>query len=119
MRDGYMRTREGFLLVYSITSRASFNEIEVFRKQILRVKDTDHVPMFLVGNKCDLENERVVTTAELQERAKQWKCEYAETSALQRLNVQEAFFGCSRQIKKYREEQNQMCVESGEMCCCN
>jgi len=62
MREQYMRTGEGFLLVYSITSRQSFEEIMTFQQQILRVKDKDYFPMILVGNKCDLESEREVST---------------------------------------------------------
>ena len=61
MREQYMRTGEGFLLVYSINSRQSFEEISTFQQQILRVKDRDYFPMVVVGNKCDLENEREVT----------------------------------------------------------
>jgi GTPase SAR1 family protein len=55
-----MRTGEGFLLVYSITSRNSFEEINTFYQQILRVKDQDNVPVIIVANKCDLEYERQV-----------------------------------------------------------
>jgi small GTP-binding protein len=61
MREQYMRTGEGFLLVYSITSRQSFEEITTFQQQILRVKDKDYFPMVVVGNKCDLEGEREVS----------------------------------------------------------
>ncbi len=61
MREQYMRTGEGFLLVYSITSRQSFEEIMTFHQQILRVKDKDYFPIMLVGNKCDLESERQVS----------------------------------------------------------
>ena len=57
-----MRTGEGFLLVYSITSRQSFEEILTFQQQILRVKDKDYFPIIVVGNKCDLDNEREVST---------------------------------------------------------
>ena len=60
MREQYMRTGEGFLLVYSITSRQTFEEIVTFQQQILRVKDKDYFPMIVVGNKCDLEGERQV-----------------------------------------------------------
>jgi small GTP-binding protein len=60
MREQYMRTGEGFVLVYSITARESFEEINQFHQQILRVKDKDNFPMVLVGNKCDLEFERQV-----------------------------------------------------------
>lgn len=62
MREQYMRTGEGFLLVYSITDRQSFEEIMTFQQQILRVKDKDYFPMIVVGNKCDLEGERQVST---------------------------------------------------------
>ena len=55
-----MRTGEGFLLVYSITSRNSFEEISTFHQQILRVKDKDSFPVILIANKCDLEFERQV-----------------------------------------------------------
>lgn len=61
MREQYMRTGEGFLLVYSITSRQSFEEIMTFQQQILRVKDKDYFPIIVVGNKCDLESERQVS----------------------------------------------------------
>lgn len=61
MREQYMRTGEGFLLVYSIASRQSFEEIQQFQQQILRVKDKDYFPIIIVGNKCDLEGEREVT----------------------------------------------------------
>lgn len=60
MREQYMRTGEGFLLVYSITSRNSFEEISTFHQQILRVKDQDTFPVIVVANKCDLEYERQV-----------------------------------------------------------
>ena len=60
MREQYMRTGEGFLLVYSITSRNSFEEISTFHQQILRVKDKDSFPVIVVANKCDLEYERQV-----------------------------------------------------------
>jgi GTPase KRas protein len=46
----YMRTGQGFLCVYSITNRSSFEEISTFREHIIRVKDEDNVPMILVGS---------------------------------------------------------------------
>jgi hypothetical protein len=47
MRDQYMRTGQGFLMVYAITSRSSFEELVGFKDQILRVKETDQVPMVI------------------------------------------------------------------------
>ncbi|XP_043405730.1 ras-related protein R-Ras2 isoform X1 [Chelonia mydas] len=58
MREQYMRTGEGFLLVFSVTDRGSFEEIYKFQRQILRVKDRDEFPMILVGNKADLDHQR-------------------------------------------------------------
>jgi hypothetical protein len=52
MRDQYMRTGQGFLIVYSVTSPSSFHEVSQFRDQILRVKDADTVPIVIVGNKA-------------------------------------------------------------------
>jgi GTPase SAR1 family protein len=49
-----MKNGQGFVLVYSITSQATFNDLQELREQILRVKDTADVPMVLVGNKSDL-----------------------------------------------------------------
>jgi GTPase KRas protein len=60
MREHYMLDGEGFLLVYSITERDSFKMIEAYHQQILRVKDTQAVPIVVVGNKSDLEGERLV-----------------------------------------------------------
>ncbi|KAJ8390929.1 hypothetical protein AAFF_G00098490 [Aldrovandia affinis] len=54
MRDQYMRTGEGFLCVFAINNTKSFEDIHQYREQIKRVKDSDDVPMVLVGNKCDL-----------------------------------------------------------------
>lgn len=50
-----------------------------FREQIKRVKDSDDVPMVLVGNKCDLA--RTVDTKQAQELARSYGIEFVETSA--------------------------------------
>ncbi len=45
MRDNYMRTGEGFLCVFAVNNRKSFEDISQYREQINRVKDADEVPM--------------------------------------------------------------------------
>jgi GTPase SAR1 family protein len=52
MRDQYMRTGQGFLIVYSCTSPSTFHEVSQFRDQILRVKDADSAPIVIVANKA-------------------------------------------------------------------
>ncbi|KAI9001668.1 Ras GTPase [Gaertneriomyces sp. JEL0708] len=104
MREQYMRTGEGFLCVYSITSRNSFEEISTFYQQILRVKDKDYYPIIIVANKCDLEAERVVSTQEGRDLARQFGCKFVETSAKQKINVDEAFYSLVREIRRFNRE---------------
>jgi hypothetical protein len=98
MRDQNNRESTGFIVMYSITSRASFMEVSTYRDQVLRVKDVDCVPMILVGNKCDLEEKREVSTQEGIDLAKAWGSEHLETSAKSRLNVDEAFYLIARTV---------------------
>jgi len=104
MREQYMRTGEGFLLVYSMTSRQSFEEIVTFQQQILRVKDKDYFPIIVVGNKCDLESERQVSTEEGKQLARSFGCKFIETSAKSRINVDNAFYDIVREIRKYNKD---------------
>ncbi|KAL3470900.1 ras family-domain-containing protein [Aspergillus californicus] len=104
MREQYMRTGEGFLLIYSITSRQSFEEIMTFQQQILRVKDKDYFPIIVVANKCDLEKERVVSEQEGEALARQFDCKFIETSAKSRINVENAFYELVREIRRYNKE---------------
>eukprot|EP01111_Echinosteliopsis_oligospora_P018281 TRINITY_DN8282_c0_g2_i2.p1 TRINITY_DN8282_c0_g2~~TRINITY_DN8282_c0_g2_i2.p1 ORF type:complete len:189 (-),score=45.75 TRINITY_DN8282_c0_g2_i2:86-652(-) len=102
MRDQYMRNGQGYAIVFDITSRFSFQEAAMFRDQILRAKDLDFVPMILIGNKSDLEHERQVTTIEGIDLAKAFGCQYIETSAMNNINVHEAFYQLVREIR-YQE----------------
>jgi small GTP-binding protein len=104
MRDLYMKNGQGFVLAYSITSQATFNDLVELREQILRVKDMDKVPMVLAGNKCDLEDDRVVSREQGSGLATQWGCTFLETSARKKVNVDEVFFDLVRQINKAMPE---------------
>jgi len=103
MQDQWMRDGQGFLLVYNIISRPTFNEVNVLYDKILRTKDTDKVPLVLVGNKCDLKDARQVTYNEGAELAKQWGCPFYETSAKIKLNNEECFYELVREIRRMRK----------------
>lgn len=102
MRDLYMKTGEGFLLVFSLTDRHTFEEISTFYNQILRVKGetVQFVPMILVGNKSDLVDERQVSHEEAIQLAKRFNCAYIETSAKTGVNVNEAFHGLVKMVMR-------------------
>lgn len=82
MRDLYIKNGQGFIIVYSLTSKQSFNDSKLIREQILRVKGTEKVPIVLAANKSDLTGpEREVSTEEGYSLANEWCVPYIETSA--------------------------------------
>ena len=100
LRDQWIRECEGFIIIYSIISSLSFHQVEVFKRQVVRVKDKENLPMMLVGNKCDLEDEREVSFAEGTALAEKLGCQFKEASAKTRVNVEEAFYDLVRAIRK-------------------
>ncbi|KAL7668712.1 hypothetical protein ACOME3_009403 [Neoechinorhynchus agilis] len=100
MRDLYMKNGQGFVIVYSITAQSTFNDIKDLRDQIRKVKDTDHIPIVLVGNKCDLSNERAVPTSVGLDFANALNCTFMEASAKCRINVDDIFYDLVRQIDR-------------------
>eukprot|EP01129_Flabellula_baltica_P003411 TRINITY_DN1317_c0_g1_i1.p1 TRINITY_DN1317_c0_g1~~TRINITY_DN1317_c0_g1_i1.p1 ORF type:complete len:192 (+),score=49.12 TRINITY_DN1317_c0_g1_i1:116-691(+) len=104
MREMYIRSSEGFLLVYSITSQLSVDEVTIIREQITRIKDSDDVPIVLVGNKCDLNDQyRVITREDGEKMAKAFRVPFFETSAKTRVNIEESYFELVRQIRRMRD----------------
>nr|XP_033816768.1 GTPase HRas-like isoform X2 [Geotrypetes seraphini] len=103
MRDQYMRTGEGFLCVFAINNMKSFQDVHHYREQINRVKDSDDVPMVLVGNKCDLPS-RTIDTKQAQELARGYGIPFIETSAKTRQGVEDAFYTLVREIRKHKEK---------------
>lgn len=100
MREQYMRKGDAFLLVYSVTDKASFMNIRHFHTLILRVKDKDAYPMILVANKVDLVHLRQVSQEQGQELANMLKIPYIETSAKNPpVNVDRAFHEVVRIIR--------------------
>ena|SRR3990167_2914667 len=102
MRDQYMRSGEGFIVVYSITDKSSNEELVTYIEQILRVKDVDYIPMVIIGNKCDLESDRQVETQAGEIVAEIHKAAFFETSAKFGINIDEAIVALSKKIVQIR-----------------
>jgi len=101
MRDQYIRSGQGFIIVYSITSKSSFESLSTFHDQILRVKDEDTFPVVILGNKCDLEKDREVMNPDAKAFAESIQAPLYETSAKARINVEEGFYQLVREIRKW------------------
>lgn len=122
LRDQWIRDGEGFVLVYSISSRSSFMRIKKFHAQIQRVKEScasspsytgspisvanpnAPVPIMLVGNKSDRVTEREVSTQEGHALARELNCEFVEASAKNCINVEKAFYDVVRILRRQRQQ---------------
>ncbi|WWD16653.1 hypothetical protein CI109_101083 [Kwoniella shandongensis] len=111
LNDLFIRKSEGFVLVFSLTQRDSFEEIIRTRETIERIKlpqETGHgIPIVIVGNKCDLVDEREVDMVEGEKLAQQWHCHYYETSARTATNVNPVFEEIVRQMRLQDYRRNQ------------
>ncbi|KAH7830947.1 Ras1 [Monocercomonoides exilis] len=104
MQDQYILSGDGFLLVYAVDSKPSFDEIRKLRDRILTVKEKDKVPIVICANKRDLSmNYHHVSSQEGRDMAKSFGCPLLETSAKERFNVVEAFHTLVREIRKEKE----------------
>ncbi|KAL0968399.1 hypothetical protein UPYG_G00266350 [Umbra pygmaea] len=99
----------------AINNTKSFEDIHQYREQIKRVKDSDDVPMVLVGNKCDLPA-RTVDTRQAQELARSYGIPYIETSAKTRQGVEDAFYTLVREIRQHKLRKLNPPDESGQDC---
>ena len=116
MRDLYIRNGQGFVIVYSIISEDTFNQLHRIYNQFMTIKvrfysfihlniciskQKEQPALVLVGNKLDLANEqRIVQREKGQQLADQWMCPFYETSAKDSINVDQV------NIKLYFIEDN-------------
>ncbi|KAI1709420.1 ras family domain-containing protein [Ditylenchus destructor] len=111
MREQYLRMGDGFLLVFSVTSRESLEYVKKLQRHIVRLKDRDNFPTILVGNKCDLEENRQISQEEAQQLATSLGMPYIECSAKVRHNVDQVFHDLVRMIRQYRYNERQAAMD--------
>ncbi|XP_076302391.1 LOW QUALITY PROTEIN: ras-related protein Rab-3-like [Lasioglossum baleicum] len=86
----YYRGAMGFILMYDITNEESFNSVQDWVTQI-KTYSCDNAQVILVGNKCDMEDERVITTERGKQLADQLGVQFFEASAKENINIKTVF----------------------------
>nr|ANM86721.1 putative Rheb small monomeric GTPase RhbA [Cladonia uncialis subsp. uncialis]AUW30985.1 putative Rheb small monomeric GTPase RhbA [Cladonia uncialis subsp. uncialis] len=105
----------GYMLVYSVASKQSFEMVRTLRDKILNHLGADWVPMVIVGNKSDLRSDqRQVPIEDGRKLAEEFNCSFTEASARLNTNVARAFEMMVAEIEK---SQNPNEPTGGSKCC--
>ncbi|KAF9111588.1 Ras GTPase ras2 [Mortierella sp. AM989] len=100
LRRQWIRDGEGFLLVYSIAARQSFEAIQRYHDEILSIKRTEDIPIMLVGSNCERLTEREVMRDEGALKAESLRCGFTEASVKTWEGVDDAVFNVIRMIRE-------------------
>ena len=101
--SSYFRGSHGILLIYDITNRDSFKNLENWLIEIEK-NASQNVLKILIGNKNDLVNDREIQSEEGQAFANRNGMEFIETSAKMNTNVTEAFEALAKLMMKFNSE---------------
>lgn len=110
LRDQHLKDGKGFLLVFALNDKNTFEEVKQLREQIVKLKDTKRVPIVICGNKCvssiliqDIPPEKVeVDRDAVNSYCQQLKIPYLETSAKENIHVTESFHDLVRECRKLK-----------------
>ena len=105
LRTQWMRERQGFLLVYSMTDRQSYEDIIPFWEQLQDVHaDDDQIPVIVVANKSDMKDQREVSEREGHDLCKMCgNAKYVETSAKSGQNIDKAFASLIKIVRRVED----------------
>ena len=93
----YYRGAMGIIIVYDVTDHNTFDRVETWYKTVQQ-HAKDDAQVIIVGNKCDEEDSRMVSTQEGEELANRLNVPFIEASAKNGLNVSEVFYKLSKLI---------------------
>lgn len=111
----YIRSGDGFIVPYSVSSREQFNAIPEWKNKILAAKETDKVPIVIVGTYRDKdENTRVVTAEEGNEMAERLNCGFFDVNSTRFDEVNAVFITLARTILQERNEKNKTDKKKGK-----
>eukprot|EP01103_Thecamoeba_quadrilineata_P019326 TRINITY_DN7772_c0_g1_i1.p1 TRINITY_DN7772_c0_g1~~TRINITY_DN7772_c0_g1_i1.p1 ORF type:complete len:204 (+),score=32.24 TRINITY_DN7772_c0_g1_i1:39-614(+) len=104
LRATHKTLGEGYLVVYSVVERTTFEAASKFHDFILTIAGKDEYPTVLIGTKIDLEKDRKVTFEEGEGLAKKWNCPFFEASSKTKINVEESFTELVRVVVKWKQD---------------
>ncbi|KAJ3593521.1 hypothetical protein NHX12_005855 [Muraenolepis orangiensis] len=103
LKEQCMKLGDAYIIVYSVTDRSSFEKASELRIQLRRARQSEDIPIILVGNKSDLVRSREVAKDEGSACAVVFDCKFIETSASLHHNVLDLFQGIVRQVRLRRD----------------
>ena len=105
--SAYYKGSKGAFIVYDITRKNSFDNVEKWINDLKIIGDPK-INIMLIGNKIDLEDQREVLREQGEEKAKSFGCAFLETSALNGDNIEKGFELMIYDIyKKYGQDNNE------------
>ena len=108
LTQGFFNCSHGIVVVYSVTDIKSFQKISHWISQI-KQHAPEYTRVILIGNKCDLKDERVVSYEQGKEIADKNNVKFFETSAYNGENIEESFRALAEEILE-----NNVGMEEGE-----
>ncbi|KAJ5067349.1 ras-related protein rabd2a-like [Anaeramoeba ignava] len=115
--SSYYRGAKGVIIVYDVTNPQSFENIGHWINEVETNAESEVIKM-IVGNKCDLENQKMVKTEIAQNFSNQTEIPFLETSAKNSTNVENAFVLLASTIlkkfklKNWRQQEPQIKIDS-------
>ncbi|CAO3597517.1 unnamed protein product [Absidia cylindrospora] len=91
LTSSYYRGAQGVVLVYDVSRRETFNDLDTWWKEVNTYCSSPHVVKMIIGNKVDKESTRVVEYKEGEELARRLQTLFLECSAKSNIGVEEAF----------------------------
>ena len=122
LQEGYLIGSQGYIVVYSVTSRTSFDEAWIKREKILRSHEIEEPPIILVANNIEQKENRQVSEAEGRQLAREWGdySSYIEISTRDRINCEECIQECARLLVQHDKDprHNYRIHRSNDYTCC-
>ena len=111
----YLANSNAGIMVFDITSRKSFESIDMWYKEIVRVSSSPGLVLILAGNKVDLDEERVVSREEAELMAKKLNVHYIETSAKEDVHLSDLFEWIALQLLERRFSPEDYIVKKNDL----